>query len=68
LDIVRNLGIQGTDEISQKEYDIIVDGFFGVGLKRDVAGIWKNVIEQMNNMPGYKNAVDLPSGVDATTG
>ena len=68
LDIVRNLGIQVTDEISQKEYDIIVDGIFGVGLKRDVAGIWKNVIEQMNNMPGYKIAVDLPSGVDATTG
>lgn len=68
LDIVRNLGIQVTDEISQKEYEIIVDGIFGVGLKRDVAGIWKNVIEQMNNMPGYKIAVDLPSGVDATTG
>ena len=64
LDIVRNLGIQVTDEISQKEYDIIVDGIFGVGLKRDVVGIWKNV----NNMPGYKIAVDLPSGVDATTG
>lgn len=68
LEIVRKMGIKVTDVIPKKEYDVIVDGIFGVGLKRDVAGIWKDTIDQMNNIPGFKVAIDLPSGVDATTG
>lgn len=68
LEIVRKMGIEVTDVIPGKDYDVIVDGIFGVGLKRDVAGIWKDTIDQMNNMPGFKVAIDLPSGVDATTG
>jgi NAD(P)H-hydrate epimerase len=56
------------DSIFNKKYNVIVDAIFGVGLKRDVSGIHKQVIENINNMTGYKVAIDVPSGVNATTG
>lgn len=52
----------------EDEYDVVVDAVFGVGLKREVAGRHKDVIEKMNQMDGLKIAVDVPSGVDASTG
>ena len=57
-----------TDHIIDSDYDVVVDGIFGVGLKRDVAGIWRETIETMNGLGGFKVAIDTPSGVDASTG
>lgn len=68
LDIVRNMGIPIYEEIPDSEYDVVVDGIFGVGLKREVTGIWKSTICTMNELGGYKVAIDMPSGVDVTTG
>lgn len=68
LDIVKKLGINISNRIPDDDYDIIVDAVFGVGLKREIQGVWRDAIEIMNDRPGYKIAVDLPSGVDATTG
>ena len=68
LDIVKKLGIEVSDQIHHREYDVIVDGIFGVGLKRGVAGIWQETIEKMNLMSGSKVAIDVPSGVDASSG
>lgn len=50
------------------ESDIWVDGIFGVGLKREVSGLQKKVIEDLNQKEGIKVSVDVPSGVDASTG
>lgn len=47
---------------------IVIDAVFGVGLKRLIEGKTKQYIEQMNQLPGTKIAIDLPSGVNATTG
>lgn len=52
----------------EEEYDVIVDAIFGVGLKREVAGRHREVIERLNQMQALKVAVDVPSGVDASTG
>ena len=51
-----------------EEYDVIVDAIFGVGLKREVAGRHREVIERLNQMEALKVAVDVPSGVDASAG
>ena len=67
LEIAKKIGIQVTDHIIDSDYDVVVDGIFGVGLKRDVAGIWRETIETMNGL-GFKVAIDTPSGVDASTG
>ncbi len=66
--ILEKLEIPVYDELPEEDYDVIVDGIFGVGLTREVAGIHKEIIYQLNNMQAYRIAVDVPSGVDASTG
>lgn len=48
--------------------DVIVDGIFGIGLTREVTGIYKDVIEQINNTSANVYAIDIPSGVNAENG
>lgn len=47
---------------------LVVDAMFGTGLCRDITGIYREVIEQVNALPVCVLSVDIPSGVDATTG
>lgn len=56
------------NEYPEGEYSIIVDAIFGVGLGREVAGAYAEVIERMNIARAFKVAVDLPSGISADTG
>ncbi|MEG1560092.1 MAG: NAD(P)H-hydrate dehydratase [Clostridia bacterium] len=53
---------------SGAEYDIIIDAIFGTGLNRNIEGNAAYVIERANAFTAFKIAVDIPSGVDATTG
>lgn len=66
--ILLKLGAAFVESMPEEDYDIVVDAIFGVGLKREVAGIQREVIGKMNRMSGKKVAVDVPSGVDASTG
>lgn len=76
LKINNKLGIK-YENISESEenilnviqsYDIIVDAIFGIGLSREIKGIYKNVIECINKNKGYKIAVDIPSGLCSNSG
>lgn len=60
-------GIVG-NEFEKKEYSIIVDALFGVGLSRDIGGSYLEVVKAMNECPAIKFAVDIPSGICADTG
>ncbi len=60
--------IEDFQEVKTKEYDVIVDAIFGVGLKREVTGKQKEVILELNQKKGLKVTIDIPSGIDATTG
>ena len=51
-----------------KKSRIIVDAIFGVGLNRDIEGPFKSVIEKINRSKASVISVDVPSGLDATTG
>lgn len=55
-------------EDMKEEYDYVVDAVFGVGLSREVNEKYKDIILSLNQMKGVKVAVDVPSGIDATTG
>lgn len=52
----------------EDSYSVVIDAVFGVGLSRKVEGRYRQVIEQMNRVRGTKFAVDIPSGLSATTG
>src|SRR5262249_22102785 len=47
--------------------DVIIDALFGAGLDRPVEGVARAMIEAMNAAPCVF-AVDLPSGINGTTG
>lgn len=68
MNILHNLGVRLRKSIPHKEYAVIVDGIFGVGLSKKVDGIQKKIIEQLNQMEGKKVAIDIPSGLDASSG
>ncbi len=48
--------------------DVIVDAVFGTGLHGEVTGLPATVIDRMNDSGGAIVSVDIPSGVNATTG
>jgi hydroxyethylthiazole kinase-like uncharacterized protein yjeF len=51
-----------------KNAQLIVDAIFGTGLSKDVQGLEKAVIEEMNASNRPIVAVDIPSGLDALRG
>ena len=60
--------VQWNSELDLSEYDVLVDGIFGIGLKRNVEGRYREYIEKMNSFNGMKIAIDVPSGLNGTTG
>ncbi|MBQ7358648.1 MAG: NAD(P)H-hydrate dehydratase [Lachnospiraceae bacterium] len=68
LYILQNMGMSVGAQIKDAEYDIIVDAMFGIGLKRSLQDQYYECVESMNRMPGFKVAVDIPSGLDTDTG
>jgi hydroxyethylthiazole kinase-like uncharacterized protein yjeF len=48
--------------------DLVIDALFGAGLDRPVEGLPRGMIESMNAQPAPVLAVDLPSGVNGTSG
>ncbi len=48
--------------------DAVIDAILGTGLKTEVTGLYKNIIEKINGLNVPVLAVDVPSGLDSTTG
>ena len=48
-----------------KNFDVIVDCIFGIGLNRKISGYVKKIIDYINNTP-YQEivSIDIPSGID----
>lgn len=50
------------------KYSVIIDGMFGVGLSRDIEGLYYDVIKRLNVLEALKISIDIPSGISSTTG
>ncbi len=48
--------------------DVIIDAILGTGLRSDVRGLYRAVIERINAQNKAVLAVDMPSGLDSSTG
>ena len=68
LEICRRVGIRFADRLTIPKDAVIVDAVFGNGLDREVGGAYRDVIKKINASGAYVISVDLPSGINATTG
>lgn len=50
-----------------KHAGLVVDAIFGTGLTKPAQGFYAQVIEDINGAPGFKVAVDIPSGLSSDT-
>ena len=56
-------------EFTQKRFDLIVDAIFGTSFHGEIRGKFRAVVEWINRQHDSKIiAVDVPSGLDASTG
>ena len=66
--ILSNLGHTVSTGQPTEEYDIVVDAVFGTGLRRNIEGIYGKLIKRLNEMKGFKVALDMPSGICGDSG
>ena len=76
--IVEKIGIPVTVWNEAGDFDVqwepisksgaIIDAILGTGLKSEVKGLYREIIERINRLDVPVLAVDVPSGLDATTG
>ncbi len=73
--ILKNMGaeiheISDLSDIKYKilSFDIIVDAILGTGIKGEVSGIAKDVIDAINKYKKFTLSVDVPSGINSDTG
>jgi NAD(P)H-hydrate epimerase len=65
---VRQLESAETIDTSLAHCDAIVDAILGTGLTRDVGGLYRDVVELINESSKTVFSVDIPSGVHGDTG
>lgn len=55
-------------EINFSTYDIIIDAILGTGLKKEVAGRLKEIIQAINDSGAFVISADIPSGLNSDNG
>lgn len=54
--------------VIDREYEVIIDAIFGIGLNRPLNSDIIEVINQINSQNAYRVAVDIPSGIESDSG
>ncbi len=53
---------------ANQEWDLVVDGLFGIGLQRTLSGAHAELVKSINRLGATVLALDVPSGLDSDTG
>jgi hydroxyethylthiazole kinase-like uncharacterized protein yjeF len=56
------------DAIPDKDYGLVIDGLFGIGLSKPLEGRYSELVRTINALGTEVLAIDIPSGLDADTG
>lgn len=62
------LTLDDMERIQQLEFDAVIDAVFGTGLNQTVSQSYADVIDWLNQQPVPVIAVDIPSGLNGSTG
>lgn len=49
-------------------FDLVVDALLGTGVKGELKGNYRNIVESINTLRAPKVAIDLPTGMETDTG
>ncbi len=60
--------VQSEEAVGSPFYSVLVDSLFGVGLSRDIGGVYEKVIQDINASGKKIYAVDIPSGINGDDG
>lgn len=66
--IIEKYGCPLQDKIGDKEYDIMVDALFGIGLSRNLEGRFAQAVKAINASKAFVCSVDIPSGIHTDSG
>ena len=66
--ILKKMGVKETKKINWKKYGLIIDGLLGYNVKGDPRAKFAKLIDAANASKVPILAIDLPSGLDATSG
>ena len=68
MNIANSCGVPVCEPFDTKQFDIIVDALFGIGLSKPVEGTYGKLLEQINREQHIVIAVDIASGISASDG
>jgi ADP-dependent NAD(P)H-hydrate dehydratase / NAD(P)H-hydrate epimerase len=60
--------ITDSSAIPNVEADIVIDALLGTGTKGKLKAPISQVVDTINNLKGFKLAIDVPTGIDSDTG
>jgi NAD(P)H-hydrate epimerase len=62
------MSVLSNEKHEAKVQTIIIDAIFGTGFKGEVKGLYYDAVRWINQQHAFVASVDIPSGVNATTG
>ena len=68
MGILENYPVEYSRQPRRREYGVLVDALFGVGLSRAVEGLYAEAIDVFRGLSGWRLAIDMPSGIGTDTG
>lgn len=70
LELLKNTRVKIFTDFKKdfSKYDLIIDAVFGTGLKKEVTGEYKDIIDAINQSNAFVISADIPSGLNSDNG